>query len=89
MASELVEKYIRKETLPNIWCPGCSNGIVTAAIVRAIDNLGLDQDKVCIVSGIGCSSRASGYLDFNTLHTPMEELLLLQQVLNLLILSLQ
>jgi len=69
MASELVERYFRKETLPNIWCPGCSNGIVTAAIVRAIDNLGLDQNNVCIVSGIGCSARASGYLDFNTLHT--------------------
>ncbi|EMT40123.1 2-oxoacid:ferredoxin oxidoreductase subunit beta [Thermoanaerobacter thermohydrosulfuricus] len=69
MASELVERYFRKETLPNIWCPGCSNGIVTSAIVRAIDNLGLDQNKVCIVSGIGCSARASGYLDFNTLHT--------------------
>ena len=47
----------------------CGNGIVTRSIVEAIDNLNLDRDKVCIVSGIGCSSRASGYLDFNTLHT--------------------
>ncbi|MGB9678576.1 MAG: 2-oxoacid:ferredoxin oxidoreductase subunit beta [Thermoanaerobacteraceae bacterium] len=69
MASQLIEKYFRTDTLPNIWCPGCSNGIVTSAIVRAIDNLKLDQNKVCIVSGIGCSSRASGYLDFDTLHT--------------------
>lgn len=69
MVFKLVEKYLRKETLPNIWCPGCGNGIVTGAIVRAIDNLKLDEDKVCIVSGIGCSSRASGYLNFDTLHT--------------------
>lgn len=69
MASELIKKYFRTETLPNIWCPGCSNGIVTSAIVKAIDNLGLEHDKVCIVSGIGCSSRASGYLNFDTLHT--------------------
>lgn len=69
MASRLVEEYFRKETLPNIWCPGCSNGIVTMAIVKAIDNLRIDKNRVVVVSGIGCSSRASGYLDFNTLHT--------------------
>jgi 2-oxoglutarate ferredoxin oxidoreductase subunit beta len=39
------------------------------AIAVAIEDLKLDKDKVCIVSGIGCSSRASGYMDFNTLHT--------------------
>ena len=69
MPSELVDKYFRTEFLPHIWCAGCGNGIVTRAIVKAIDNLGLKQDDVCIVSGIGCSSRASGYLDFNTIHT--------------------
>ncbi|MCL2822077.1 MAG: thiamine pyrophosphate-dependent enzyme [Firmicutes bacterium] len=35
----------------------------------AIENLGIDRDKVCLVSGIGCSSRIAGYMDFNTLHT--------------------
>jgi|SRR5699024_11194348 len=69
MPSELVEKYYRANKLPHIWCPGCGNGIVTRSIVKAIDNLELEKDKVCIVSGIGCSSRASGYLDFNTIHT--------------------
>ena len=65
---KLIAKYFRPR-LPHIWCPGCGNGIVTAAVVRAIDKLGLDQDKTAIVSGIGCSSRASGYLNFDTLHT--------------------
>lgn len=69
MNSELVQKYMRVEKMPHIWCPGCGHGIVTQAIIRAIDELGLDKDKVCIVSGIGCSSRAPGYMDFNTLHT--------------------
>ena len=69
MPSKLVEKYFRTEHLPHIWCPGCGNGIVTRAIVKAIDNLGLEKNDVCIVSGIGCSARASGYLDFNTMHT--------------------
>jgi 2-oxoglutarate ferredoxin oxidoreductase subunit beta len=69
MPSELITNYFRTETLPHIWCPGCGNGIVTRAIVKAIDNLNISKDDVCIVSGIGCSSRAAGYLDFNTLHT--------------------
>jgi 2-oxoglutarate ferredoxin oxidoreductase subunit beta len=63
------EKYLREERLPHIWCAGCGNGIVGKALVRAIEKLGLEQDRVCLVSGIGCSSRLPGYLDFNTLHT--------------------
>jgi len=62
-------KYFRQDMLPHIWCPGCGHGTVTGALVRAIDRLGLSKNKVCIVSGIGCSSRAVGYLDFDTLHT--------------------
>lgn len=69
MNSLLVENYFRVDKLPHIWCPGCGHGIIMASIGRAIENLGLDKDKVCIVSGIGCSSRAPGYMDFNTLHT--------------------
>lgn len=69
MASELIDKYMRPEHLPHIWCPGCGNGIIMRDVAQAIDNLGLDHDKVVIVSGIGCSSRAAGYMDFNTIHT--------------------
>ena len=65
---ELIAKYYRPR-LPHIWCPGCGNGIVTSALVKAIDKVGLDQDKTVIVSGIGCSSRASGYLNFDTVHS--------------------
>jgi 2-oxoglutarate ferredoxin oxidoreductase subunit beta len=63
------DKYLRMERLPHIWCSGCGNGIIAKALLRAIEKLGLVQDKVCLVSGIGCSSRLPGYLDFNTLHT--------------------
>lgn len=64
-----IAQYFRTETLPHIWCPGCGNGTVTHALVRAIKSLQLDQNKVAVISGIGCSSRMSGYLDFNTVHT--------------------
>lgn len=61
--------YFRQDRLPHIWCPGCGNGTVTGALIRAIDKLGLDKNNIVVVSGIGCSSRAVGYLDFDTLHT--------------------
>ena len=64
-----VTDYLRQSHMPHIWCPGCGNGIVMGNIIRAIDELGLDRDKTVIVSGIGCSSRAPGYMDFDTLHT--------------------
>lgn len=66
---QLIDKYFRPGRLPHIWCPGCGNGIITGAIVKAIDKLALEKDSVAVISGIGCSSRASGYLDFNTVHS--------------------
>ena len=69
MASKLIENTMRLNNLPHIWCPGCGNGILMRDVAQAIENLGLDHDKVVIVSGIGCSSRAAGYMDFNTIHT--------------------
>lgn len=63
------EKYLRAERMPLIWCTGCGNGIVLKAILRAVDRLGWEKDEVVMVSGIGCSSRTPGYVDFNTVHT--------------------
>ncbi|RPJ41865.1 MAG: 2-oxoacid:ferredoxin oxidoreductase subunit beta, partial [Candidatus Latescibacterota bacterium] len=63
------EKYLRVGRFPLIWCAGCGHGIVLKAMLGAIDRIGLDKNDVTVVSGIGCSSRATGYVDFNTLHT--------------------
>lgn len=70
MVERSYEKFFRRNRLPHLWCPGCGNGIVMKAIVQAIEkNPAYTQDNTVIVSGIGCSSRASGYMDFDTLHT--------------------
>ena len=66
---EMINKYFRPGRLPHIWCPGCGNGVVTGSVVKAIAKLDLSKDDVAVISGIGCSSRASGYLDFNTVHS--------------------
>lgn len=69
MPSKIISDFMRIGRLPHIWCPGCGHGILMRSIAVAIDQLQLNRDKICIVSGIGCSSRAAGYRDFNTLHT--------------------
>ncbi|HET6496757.1 MAG TPA: thiamine pyrophosphate-dependent enzyme [Thermoleophilia bacterium] len=56
-------------TSKTIWCPGCSNGIVTRALIDALLGLGLDREKVVVVAGIGCSGRVSQYMDCSTVHT--------------------
>lgn len=61
--------YLRKENMPHIWCDGCGNGIILKSILRVIDKLGWNKNEIALISGIGCSSRTSGYVDFNTLHT--------------------
>lgn len=64
-----VKDYIRERFFPHIWCQGCGHGIVLNSLLRAIDALGLSKNEIVMVSGIGCSSRISGYVDFHTLHT--------------------
>jgi len=61
--------YIRPRFFPHMWCPGCGHGIVLSSLVRAVHELGLDKNEMVITSGIGCSSRISGYVDFHSLHT--------------------
>lgn len=65
----VVRDYIRERFFPHIWCSGCGHGIVMGSMIRAIHNLGMKKNDVVVVSGIGCSARVCGYLDFHTLHT--------------------
>lgn len=69
MEQHVFDRLMRDDKLPHMWCRGCGNGIVLQSIIRAIDRTGIDQDKVVIVSGVGCSSRANNYTDFCGLHT--------------------
>jgi 2-oxoglutarate ferredoxin oxidoreductase subunit beta len=68
--TKLIHKYLRHDKkFPHVWCPGCGNGILLGALIRAIDRTGYSKDEIVLVSGIGCSGRLSVYVDFNTLHT--------------------
>ncbi|MCR8433229.1 MAG: thiamine pyrophosphate-dependent enzyme [Candidatus Korarchaeota archaeon] len=64
-----IEKFVRSERLPHIWCSGCGMGMIFNAFAKAIEELNIDPKKVVIVSGIGCSGRASGYWAYDGFHT--------------------
>ncbi len=64
-----VKDYIRQRFFPHLWCAGCGHGIVLNGLIRAVEKLGMSRNEMVMVSGIGCSSRISGYMDFHTLHT--------------------
>ncbi len=64
-----IRDYIRERSFPHIWCPGCGHGTIMNGILHAVEDLGYNKSDMCMVSGIGCSARISGYLDFHTMHT--------------------
>ncbi len=64
-----VDRYLRLHKMPHIWCPGCGNGIVLGALVRAVAELGCSRDEVVVITGIGCSARTNAIIDFNTFQT--------------------
>src|SRR5512133_4071088 len=68
-SSETLQKLRKNKRFPTIWCSGCGIGVVMGALIRAIDHLGLTNDQVALVAGIGCTARMPVYMDFNTLHT--------------------
>ncbi|MFC2172676.1 2-oxoacid:ferredoxin oxidoreductase subunit beta [Acidobacteriota bacterium] len=64
-----VEKYLRMDRIPHIWCPGCGIGTTVNCFTRALEESRISLDKVFIVSGIGCSGRVAGYLKLDSFHT--------------------
>jgi 2-oxoglutarate ferredoxin oxidoreductase subunit beta len=64
-----IKNYLRERFFPHLWCPGCGHGTVLNGLLGAIEKLGMSKNEIVMVSGIGCSSRITGYVDFHTLHT--------------------
>lgn len=64
-----VKDYLRERFFPHMWCPGCGHGTILNSLIRAIEQLGIDKNEIVMTSGIGCSARISGYVDFHSLHT--------------------
>jgi len=60
---------LRMDRMAHIWCPGCGIGSEVNAFAEAVKRSGIDPDKLAVVSGIGCTGRVAGYVDFDSIHT--------------------
>jgi 2-oxoglutarate ferredoxin oxidoreductase subunit beta len=63
------EDWFRQDRLPHIYCVGCGNGTVINCTLSAVEQMGWKKEETVFVSGIGCSSRAPGYIVTDSLHT--------------------
>jgi 2-oxoglutarate ferredoxin oxidoreductase subunit beta len=68
-SSVTLQQLRKNKHFPTIWCSGCGIGVVMGSLIRAIESLGIKNDQVALVAGIGCTARMPVYMDFNTLHT--------------------
>ena len=57
-----------KSDINPIWCPGCGDFGVLAAMTKAAAYLGLAKEQLAMVSGIGCSSRLPAYINSYGFH---------------------
>jgi len=64
-----MERVLRMDRIPHIWCPTCGLGTTVTALAAAFDKLHTDLDKVTVVSGIGCTGRVAGYMKIDSFHT--------------------
>ncbi|MEM1982984.1 MAG: thiamine pyrophosphate-dependent enzyme [Sulfolobales archaeon] len=67
-----LDHYLRVDRLPHMWCPGCGIGIAVSSLLRAINRHieegHFRQEDVATISGIGCTARATLYLNFDSAH---------------------
>ena len=54
--------------VPPIWCPGCGDFGVLAAVKKASANLKIPSHELVLVGGIGCSGSIHNFLEINGLH---------------------
>lgn len=64
-----MEKYLRMDRMPHIWCSSCGLGMIVTSFMKGIKNAGIDTNKVAVVSGIGCTGRVAGYIKLDSYHT--------------------
>ncbi len=64
-----MEDYLRMDRIPHIWCPTCGLGTILTAFIAGVKESKIPRQDIAVVSGIGCTGRAAGYLKFDSFHT--------------------
>jgi 2-oxoglutarate/2-oxoacid ferredoxin oxidoreductase subunit beta len=57
-----------KSDIHPVWCPGCGDFGVVAALTRALAQMDRAPEDIAVVSGIGCSSRLPAYTSAYGFH---------------------
>ncbi len=63
------EWALRVDRLPHIWCPGCGIGVGLGGFIQALKESSIGLERLCVVSGIGCTGRVAGYVKCDSFHT--------------------
>ncbi len=58
-----------KPEIPPDWCPGCGDYGVLTVLQRACGELGIPNEQLMVVSGIGCSSNLPGFFRSYGMHS--------------------
>ena len=51
------------------FCPGCGLGILRNCLLKSIQGMGWDPEKIVVASGIGCTARLPNHLPFDSANT--------------------
>ncbi len=62
-------QYEYRSDVKPTWCPGCGDFGVLTAVTNGLKTLALNPDEVVALSGIGCSSRISYFLNTYGFHS--------------------
>jgi 2-oxoglutarate ferredoxin oxidoreductase subunit beta len=63
------DDLLREDRLPHIWCSTCGIGTAVSCFVEALRESEVDEKKLVVVSGIGCTGRVAGYINTDSYHT--------------------
>jgi len=58
-----------KSDFHNDWCPGCGDFGIISAVQMALAEMNIEQSRLAVVSGIGCSGKTPHFLNAYGVHT--------------------
>ncbi|UCF13512.1 MAG: hypothetical protein JSW06_04440 [Thermoplasmatales archaeon] len=61
-----IDSFFHPNSMPSVWCPGCGIGTIVYTYVQAVKEMNVEPDKICVVSGIGCTGKIAEYLNFGS-----------------------
>ncbi len=70
--SDIIEKLNPKDFSSGMdvkWCPGCGDYSILKQVQSIFPELGVAKEKFVFISGIGCSSRFTYYMDTYGIHS--------------------